>query len=77
LETVSECRLSEANVEEAGDQLARKVEREGTGKRIVLSGAATICRQAGRGAVAQFCDYRGHPASAHTVVPYEIVIEHE
>ena len=72
-------RVSDANAEEAADQLAREVERlEVAGKRIVLIRYPP--RFSEKLGVAQSHNsalYRGHHASAHTVVPYEIVIEHE
>lgn len=72
-------RVTDANVEEAADQLAREVEQlEVRRKRIVVIRYPP--RFAEKLGIAQGHNraiYRGHLASAHTVVPYEIVIEHD
>jgi len=71
--------VSENRLEGAGDRLAREVEHlEAIGKRIVLIRYPP--RFANELGVAQRHNaavYRGHPASAQTVVPNEVLIEFE
>ena len=72
-------RVSDANAEEAADQLAREVERlEVVRKRIaVIRYPPKFSDRLGIGQAHNSARYRGHLASAHTVVPYEILIEHD
>jgi hypothetical protein len=71
--------VSDENAYDAGDQLAREVERlEVAGKRIaVIRYPPRFADKLGVAQAHNSAVYRGHRASAHTIVPYEIVIEHD
>jgi len=71
--------VSATRLEAAGDRLAREVEHlEAIGKKIVVIRYPP--RFADELGVAQghnMAIYRGHPASAQTVVPNEVLIDFE
>jgi hypothetical protein len=71
--------VSETGIQAATQWLSREVEElEAVGNRILLIRyPPRFAAELGVGQAHNSAVYRGHPASAYTIVPYEIVIEHE
>ena len=71
--------VSESRLEGAGDRLAREVEHlEAIGKRIVaIRYPPRFAAELGIAQGHNMAIYRDHPASAQTIVPYEVVVEFE
>jgi hypothetical protein len=71
--------VSETRLEGTGDRLAREVEHlEAIGKKIVvIRYPPRFADELGIAQGHNTAIYRGHPASAQTVVPYEVVVEFE
>jgi len=71
--------VSESRLEGAGDRLAREVEHlEAIGRKIlVIRYPPRFADELGIAQGHNAAIYRVHPASAQTVVPYEVLIDFE